>query len=618
MYLPMHSSYTSERLSLLTFSTSLAGMLCLSLADLLPWSAFALLAAFHLIIWKWFQDRILSNYILATILTAGIFGIEAFRVFLVGREAILPALRDMILVLALTRLVMKKTAREIYQIVGIAFAECLFATILTTSPLFLIGVGCMVCLVPMTLSCLDAFTFSEEESIKEERTFHWVAIWSGIVLAACLIFYIIPRPSSMIVRHSLAYHDQKVFIDEIDLFQGHAVEKDDTIVMRIVWSSGKVPADFYLAGARLEGISPNGFSKQETRGTGATGAWGSTDRITIYSTLLRAENVFFPYWLKDISPKSCHMRGSNLYWFGEIPPVYDVWVNRSPSRGYPCSIELPDGLISVGDLGVKVAGQGDITTKVRRIAHFLQTTHTYSLDAPNVPQGASPINWFVFKNRKGDCEHFAAALATMIRGCGIPARVVTGFHVSEYNTNGDYFIVRASDAHAWVEYWDGSWHTIDATPYQNLQPIRPFNILDELRFRWIRWVIQYSFDDQIHIASQIFTAGPRITRQVDTLVYLAVYLFAAGLALWAFIHVVKSRFLQPYVKVRRALCRKGMKINSNSTHEEDLRIVLEKLPPLAPHFEHYLSDYLAWRFGDRDMDIKKHTSEILDKIRTTP
>jgi hypothetical protein len=613
----MHSSYTSERLSALTVCTSFAGVLCLSLADLLPWSIFTLLAAFHFIIWKWFPDRALLGNVLATALTAVIFSMEALRAFLGGREALLPVLRDMILVLALTRLSMKKTAREIYQIVGIAYAESLLATILTSSPLFLIGMGCMTCLVPMTLSDLDALTFPEQESIKEERPFHWIAVWCGITLIACLIFYIIPRPSSIIVRHSLAHRDKKVFSDGIDLLQGHAIENDNTIVMRIMWSSGKAPKEFYLGGARLEGISPVGFTKQETRGTGAIGAWGVTDRVTIYSTAIMAENVFFPYWLKDISPKSCHVKGSNLYWFGDIPPVYDVWVNRSPGRGYPCSTELPPELTPVGELGVKVAGQGNITMKVKRITRFLRTTHTYSLDTPNIPGGLSPINWFVFTDRKGNCEHFAAALAAMIRGCGIPARVVTGFYVSEYNTIGNYFIIRAADAHAWVEYWDGSWYTIDATPSQNLQPIRPFHILDELRFRWIRWVIQYSFDDQINIASQIFTAAPRITRQIDTLAYLTLYILATGLVLLVLITTIRRSFLSPYEKVRRALIRKGIKMPRNSSHEEDLRVVLEKLPPIASHFECYLTDYLAWRFGGKDIDIQTYTLEMLEKIRNT-
>ena len=47
---------TSDMLKLLTLGTSLAGMLCMSLADLLPWGAFLLFAAVHAVIGKWFYD----------------------------------------------------------------------------------------------------------------------------------------------------------------------------------------------------------------------------------------------------------------------------------------------------------------------------------------------------------------------------------------------------------------------------------------------------------------------------------------------------------------------------------------------------------------------------------
>ena len=70
-----------------------------------------------------------------------------------GSAAVVILVRDMILTLAFIRLVMKKTPREIYQIVGISFAQCLLATIFTISPLFLVGLLFMVILVPMTLIC---------------------------------------------------------------------------------------------------------------------------------------------------------------------------------------------------------------------------------------------------------------------------------------------------------------------------------------------------------------------------------------------------------------------------------------------------------------------------------
>jgi protein-glutamine gamma-glutamyltransferase len=59
---------------------------------------------------------------------------------------------------------------------------------------------------------------------------------------------------------------------------------------------------------------------------------------------------------------------------------------------------------------------------------------------------------------------------------GLPARIVTGYQGGEFNAIDDYWVVRQSDAHAWVEVWQydsngtgkddgiaGSWVRVDPT-----------------------------------------------------------------------------------------------------------------------------------------------------------
>jgi transglutaminase-like putative cysteine protease len=60
---------------------------------------------------------------------------------------------------------------------------------------------------------------------------------------------------------------------------------------------------------------------------------------------------------------------------------------------------------------------------------------------------------------------FAAALTLLARARGIPARVVTGYRVSEVNPISGFAVVRERNAHAWVVAWvDGRWVTVDPTP----------------------------------------------------------------------------------------------------------------------------------------------------------
>ncbi len=64
---------------------------------------------------------------------------------------------------------------------------------------------------------------------------------------------------------------------------------------------------------------------------------------------------------------------------------------------------------------------------------------------------ADPLATFLFARKKGHCEYFASAMAVMLRTLGIPARVVTGFLGGVYNPMTGWQVVRASDAHSWVE-----------------------------------------------------------------------------------------------------------------------------------------------------------------------
>jgi hypothetical protein len=614
----MPGSYTSEKIKILTVGISVAGMFCLGLSELLPWPVFIILALVHVIILLRYFDRELIGPWSALAIITGVFAFEILQINSMGRSVVVSAVRDLILVLALIRLLMRKTPREIYQIVGISFAQCLLATIFTVSPLFLVGLVLMVFLIPMTLYALDAESFSFRRSLWFEKPLHWLKVSMGIILTSCLLFYLLPRPASSLIKHGLSQRGKISFAENVDLKDSGRSGQNRTVVLRVVWSSGRPPKQFYLSGARLEGISPDGFFRQESRGSVAPVSSSFTDRLTIYSTALNSENVFFPFWVHAVLPKLCMFRGTNLYWGSEPPAVYDVWVSRVTGLGYPGSSEIPHELSHVRDLAIHVAGQGEPALRVHRIERFLMKTCTYTLEKQKIPPGRKGIEWFVLTHRKGSCEHFASALAAMIRSCGIPARVVTGFLVTEYNESGDYFIVRASDAHAWVEYFDKTWIVIDATPSSRQAPGIRFHIIDELRFRWIRWVIQYSLDDQINFATSLFTTAPRITSQLESMAKYAILLFVTGLCGWALYRIIRSRYVPPYEKILRLMAGKGLVMPENSTHEEHLRVISENWPSLTPHFEHYLTIYLSWRFGDNGIDIQGHTRLMLKRIRNTP
>ncbi len=88
---------------------------------------------------------------------------------------------------------------------------------------------------------------------------------------------------------------------------------------------------------------------------------------------------------------------------------------------------------------------------------------TYS-ERPGVTPGVPPLVGFVTDTRTGYCQHFAGAMALMLRMLGIPARVGAGF-ISGKLENGSW-VVTDHDAHTWVEVWfrGYGWLPFDPTP----------------------------------------------------------------------------------------------------------------------------------------------------------
>jgi transglutaminase-like putative cysteine protease len=86
----------------------------------------------------------------------------------------------------------------------------------------------------------------------------------------------------------------------------------------------------------------------------------------------------------------------------------------------------------------------------------------------NQPPRASgrPLVDFVTQTRAGYCQHFAGAMALMLRYLGIPARVAVGFSSGRYDSKRGVWTVTDHDAHAWVEAWfrGYGWLPFDPTP----------------------------------------------------------------------------------------------------------------------------------------------------------
>ncbi|MBN2022950.1 MAG: DUF3488 domain-containing protein [Pirellulales bacterium] len=127
--------------------------------------------------------------------------------------------------------------------------------------------------------------------------------------------------------------------------------------------------------------------------------------------------------------------------------------------------------------------------RARHLEYQLRDTgqFTYNLRAARQDFEIDPIEDFVANRPEGHCEYFATALALMLRGQGIPSRLVVGYCCDEYNPLGRFYQVRQLHAHTWVEVylepdqlpgnmgqdpiWSrGGWFRLDATPSASDRP----------------------------------------------------------------------------------------------------------------------------------------------------
>lgn len=125
-----------------------------------------------------------------------------------------------------------------------------------------------------------------------------------------------------------------------------------------------------------------------------------------------------------------------------------------------------DNLLTVNENGTVTTYYGsDLWDTVSDITYFVRGTAEYSLNALKNTTDRDFVLWFLEDAEYGYCTHFATAEVMLLRACGIPARLASGF-LCNIKTAGNWTAIKDSNAHAWVEVFDVhlGWIPVEATP----------------------------------------------------------------------------------------------------------------------------------------------------------
>lgn len=308
------------------------------------------------------------------------------------------------------------------------------------------------------------------------------------------------------------------------------------------------------------------------------------------------------------------------------------WYLHLPTNSNPRAVELARQMRA--DAGSDRAYIEAILDK------FHNEEFYYTLEPP--PLGTNPVDRFLFDTQEGFCEHYASAFAVMMRSVDIPARVVLGYQGGEFNTMGEYLIVRQSDAHAWTEVWfeDLGWRRVDPTAAVAPERIEvgftdslfdgmgatwglaaPSALLheitlawDALNAGWNEWVLGYGPDKQNSFMEMLGMDDPSWRKMMITLVLLvvALTLIISALLIYRYRPPPKDRATILYTRFVR---KTGLKSGVGETPDAFAARATRHSTVDESLIRSVTSNYLHARYGAPDPQALSRLASDVSAIR---
>ncbi|EQC43669.1 DUF3488 and transglutaminase-like domain-containing protein [Bacteriovorax sp. Seq25_V] len=121
-------------------------------------------------------------------------------------------------------------------------------------------------------------------------------------------------------------------------------------------------------------------------------------------------------------------------------------------------------------------------TVLALINFFKSLKLEYSLSGADFD--TNDISGFLYTTKKGYCEHFASAFALALNHLGIQSHVLVGYYGGEYNKSNNFLVLKGENAHAWIEYYDGTqWVDFDPVEFIVSKTSLPPNEMAEVKAR---------------------------------------------------------------------------------------------------------------------------------------
>jgi len=512
-----------------------------------------------------------------TLLTL-VYVLVYFADYLFLSGAFLTATIHLVLFLIVMRLFSLQRPRDHYLLAVLAFLMVLASAVLTVGSTFVFAFAAFLFVAVLTFVLMEmrhsigggtapSLVSKSGQALGTEPPFpgkhrrmayNLVAIAPALMLLilACsfFIFFFLPRVSSRYLTAYAPTSDVSTgFSDHLQLGRIGQIQQSSAVVMHIeIDNDTQGLYELKWRGVALNTFNGNAWSNSfgstqlEFSGAGVyrLGRSGPTTPVNPrrnihYSVLMEplGTNVFFlaerPRVLRgNYRPLSIDAGGAIYNMDLEHPiaryeadselPDVDADALRlapnAPAERSDAYLKLPPIDLRISKLAEDItAGSSNNYDKALAIEQYLRTHLGYTLELPRT-QPKDPLAHFLFERKQGHCEYFASSMAVMLRTLGIPSRIVNGFRGGEFNDLTGQYVIRASNAHSWVEaFFPGfGWVSFDPTPASSLSNHDGWSRLqlyvDAAASFWREWIINYDIHHQRELGQ---TAATNTRRFLD-------------------------------------------------------------------------------------------------------
>ena len=461
----------------------------------------------------------------------------------------------LVLGLMVVRLFSAHRDRDYVFLAILAFLSVLAASVLTVNSsflimfaLFLLTAVATFILLEIRRSCGSAERRGRELSAADVQRLGsslfgiTPVLMLCILLVAGLIFFLLPRMSGgYLSAYAAGEEISSGFSERVQLGRIGEIQQSNSVVMHVqIDGDTDGHHDLLWRGVALSNFDGrNWFSPQKRI---ILPRWSDGRFVLSPPTSLQdmrthvPKNIHYRVLLEPIgsdvffiAPRGSSLSGNyHMLTMDEEGAVYDLDRDRPPTVyeaesdvGQPSAAQLrtaPTDLPAtiwqqymrppaklddrIPELARQITGSAPTNyDKAVALESYLTSHYGYTLQLGR-KSPADPLAYFLFERKEGHCEYFASAMAVMLRTLNIPSRVVNGFRTGEFNDVTGQYVIRARNAHSWVEVFfpNYGWISFDPTPGAGLETHsgigRAMLYLDAISSFWREWVVNYDFGHQ--------------------------------------------------------------------------------------------------------------------------